>query len=459
MKKTLKRTLSLVLAIVMLVSTMSMVAFADSSNGLPDYKTYTVLGDSNAVGFGLDAYFENADSWLGITDPAEQRQHAKEWDLIPGSYPQLLAQELGLPAGCRTDENAHPGVNACAHSCWSTREFLFMVNPNKYPDYDHSFLKALGYVDRDETIAHRPFMQQSIKDADLITVNFGSNDIYTTALNKVWALYDDEFEAIQDAAALITDDPSQFFNALIQIADNLGFLKTIISDFKGILDENVENFKANFPHVIEEIRALNNHADIVVVGVFCPISFDLRINHEIALDFKSSSDKRISEINGWLANECEYCDDYIFADVSHPETFGFGALDWNLLLKLDPNVSYSALTMVHPTDLGQVYMKNQIVSAIKAYYADQLKLTGRYSTYIKRNTLNWNELDGAQKYVIYRSTSEDGKYYKIGTSTSDIYYDYLTLFGITYYYKVVAVMDKYGDVTSPFSNVVSLKAR
>lgn len=50
--------------------------------------------------------------------------------------------------------------------------------------------------------------------------------------------------------------------------------------------------------------------------------------------------------------------------------------------------------------------------------------------------ITWKKVSGAEKYTIYRSTSENGTYEKIGTSKTTSYTDKKASKGTTYYYKI-----------------------
>ena len=443
MKNVMKRTLALALAVIMLVSVMGITAFAEKKNPcLPDFKKYTVLGDSNPAGYGLPAYEANA--------YAQNSWPVKEWDLIEGSYPQLLAEALGL---------SRDQVNVCTHSCWRTNEFLYMIDPGTYTDYDDNFLRALSQVKKSTLNGKGQFIRNSIAESDLITVHFGSNDIFSRALVDMILNdeYADEFEKIGEDLEKLTD-PNEFFNAFCDALDRLGILKDIIASFKAELEVNTANYEKNMVLVLDEIQKINPDAKIMVMSLSSPVSLDLRIDHEVVLNFVSSIDKRVSSVNDYLLKLCRNYDNCSLVEAAEPELYGIKVLDWDLLFAGDFNVVFSALNMVHPTEYGHQYLADQIVAKLLAERTVDTAY-GRYSTYIKRNTINWTPIDGAKKYVIYRSTSENGAYKKIGTSTKDIYYDYLTLIGRTYYYRVAAVYDKAGTAVSPLGNIVALKAK
>ena len=52
--------------------------------------------------------------------------------------------------------------------------------------------------------------------------------------------------------------------------------------------------------------------------------------------------------------------------------------------------------------------------------------------------IKWSSVEGAKKYTIYRATSKDGKYKKVGTAKTTSYKDKSLNRGKTYYYKVKA---------------------
>lgn len=74
------------------------------------------------------------------------------------------------------------------------------------------------------------------------------------------------------------------------------------------------------------------------------------------------------------------------------------------------------------------------------------------STYIK-----WNKVSGASGYRVYRSTSKNGKYTRLVTTTNLSYTDYGLKSGKTYYYKVRAYKWVNGSkVFGPYSEVFAL---
>lgn len=436
MKKVSKRITALVLSAIMLVSLFGTAAFASNSQSLPHYEYYTVLGDSNASGYGLDAYFDNAGS----------TEKVKEGDLIEGSYPALFADAIGADT-----------VDVRSHCAWRTNEFLYTLLGDKCDvPHDNYFMRALDFVTAESLVGENERIRNAVEKADIISVDFGSNDIYSYSLSGTYSSFSRLLDAIPNPFEL-TSNPSEFFSKLINVADSLGILQETVDVFKSCLDKNTASFEANMVKVIDVIRSIKPEAKIVVVGVFCPISFDLRVNHQVVFDFKSSSDKRIRSVNNYLRELCKDkgCS---FVDVRQTECFGLPALDIGKLLALDDNVKYSAVKMVHPTNAGHAYIAKQIITVMKSEAA-ALAVSGSYSKLLKRSTLKWNKVDGANMYRIYRAVSEDGSYSLIGTSLNTTFVDLFTVRGRTYYYKVLPVISGVTASNAGYSMPVSIAAK
>ena len=73
--------------------------------------------------------------------------------------------------------------------------------------------------------------------------------------------------------------------------------------------------------------------------------------------------------------------------------------------------------------------------------------------------LTWNAVAGASKYEVYRSTSKNGTYTKMFTTTNRSYTNTNARAGTTYYYKVKAISRVRSTANSSFSAIKSIRAR
>lgn len=337
MKRILKKSLSLLLAVLLLAGACCVSAFADTTER---YRYYTVIGDSNATAYGTAAYFENAGSETTV----------KDGDLIPGSYPAIVADALGIPA-----EN----VNVRAHSGWRTLEFLRALSddPSVKPDgLSDTYYHALGFVDPSTLIGEGDRIREAVRKADFITVDFGSNDIFTHAINLTTAQH-----------------PELNGGSIFSTAIALGTLPIIIADFEANLQSNADAYAHNMDLVIAAIRDINPTAKILVLGAFCPITFDIELAEDTYIDFRSFSDVALERCNGYIQNESPYKDEYTFIDISRTKCYGLSVLDFEKLFSGNPDVKYSAVKMVHPTEAGHQYIAKHILSAVGTLSPDVLR--------------------------------------------------------------------------------------
>jgi len=424
MKRNSGRALSIILALMMLFSTMSFAASAD------DELIYTALGDSNASGYGMDAYLENA-------APA----HAKEGDLIEGSYVQLFSEAIGADK-----------VNVCTHCAWRSNEFLRATDPSyQCAKWDNQFFEALGFVTRQAAQEISDRIAPAVKEADVITVNYGSNDLFTQAIVKM--SYDYDFDAILDIDMPEEINEESLSELFMQLLSVLGAPADILHQFELYLGENLKSFEENMPKILDYISAENPDAEVYVLGVFNPLNLGIATDDGDVLSLITTTDILMATANSFLMKLCAQYENCTFVDVGSPECYGPSALDLDLLIAGDDDVKFSALKVVHPNEKGHEYIANCLIESYNDNHAAAPVLSVTKSKLLKKNILKWEELDGAAMYRVYRSSSADGTYSYIGSACSGVFYDGISLSSRTYYYKVCAVMDYTNGIYSPMSNI------
>ena len=96
--------------------------------------------------------------------------------------------------------------------------------------------------------------------------------------------------------------------------------------------------------------------------------------------------------------------------------------------------------------------KSSVVSRTCDLAQPDIKVSNRASD--GAVTVKWEKIDGATKYEVYRATSRNGKYTKLGTTSKSSYNDSTGTAGKTYYYKVRAICNV-SDAASAHSGVLS----
>ena len=432
MKNFAKRSLAILLAVIMVVSVSGITAFAGAGVNKSQYKYYTVLGDGSGAGYGLDAYIANTGDEEAVLDGY----------VIPGSYAEIVGEAVGAET-----------VDICAHTAWRTVELLRLLEVPGYENYDSytdTAYYAFGKVDEFDLWWEGARVYDSILSADIISINFGSNDIFSRAIDRVSELHpnlvDEVVPKLSGFSGLI-----DMFRQMINNARKIGALRQFISDFKDCLSLCIDEYKVNITKTIEVVREINPDAKLLLLGTFCPISFDITIGDFTLLDLPTSLDRKIDDLNNWLKNECSVKDEYTFIDITKTNCFGLKSVNFRRFLNGDEDARRSAVKMVHPTDKGHAYIASQIINAmpylipIPWAYASVDPDTGN-------NLVEWGAVEGAEKYNVYVS-DEYYEGYKPVYSTADLsYIDKNGTPGFDRYYRVSAVKN---GVESDLSEVTS----
>ena len=119
---------------------------------------------------------------------------------------------------------------------------------------------------------------------------------------------------------------------------------------------------------------------------------------------------------------------------------------------LTPGVTYTYTVTAYNDTYGAYSSSDASSEAVTNQVAYKHKMptatiSSVSNTSSKQAKITWKKASYAKKYYIYRATSKNGTYKKIGTSTTTTYVDKKLTKGKTYYYKVVAVTTNDAGVT------------
>ena len=109
---------------------------------------------------------------------------------------------------------------------------------------------------------------------------------------------------------------------------------------------------------------------------------------------------------------------------------------------LTPGVTYTYTVTANNSDyeVSSAYEYSEEGTALNnAAYVHKVTAP-KISSATAKAKVTWKKVDGATKYIVYRSTSKKGKFEKVGTSKTTSFTDKKAKNGKTYYYKVVAVV-------------------
>ncbi|MBO5867885.1 MAG: leucine-rich repeat protein, partial [Oscillospiraceae bacterium] len=111
---------------------------------------------------------------------------------------------------------------------------------------------------------------------------------------------------------------------------------------------------------------------------------------------------------------------------------------------------YYKIRAVYAYDSSAVSPYSNVVSATAIAETPVVSISNNSSG---KPYISWAKADGAKKYTVYRATTQNGKYSKLGTTTKLYYADTKAKSGNTYYYKVIANASS-SKYNSAYSSVV-----
>ena len=444
-----KKSISFLLALCLLVSTLAVTAFADADENAD--MTVTVMGDSISTGFGLKAYDDR------VTKLGEEI--FCDGERIEGAYGDLLGKMLADFLHVAVD------VNMDGRCAWRTSELLYVLNGGYCEDYvdepyagnwfePEFFLSTFGLVKGldDDAISQlgKKFIED-IEKSDLVTLNFGPNDIFTYSLVALFNKWEDFIFDGLFGIDLSQPDTFKFaLDSLFEVIQNSGEDErlTILSDLINGFNIGLARYEKNMRSIIGMIHGINPDARVAVIGMRSPFISTIQIG-DLYVDLVSYLDPYIAQANGSMYAYCAERDYCTYVDVAGTVTFGLGEVDF---ASLDFNTMGNAdialmLKGLHPTGEGHTYMADKLYRAVLPWFiapTDVIVASGA----LGKPKIEWNEVDAACGYVVYRSLFRGMGYHAVKTVKGTTATDLTALPGLRYFYKVATVINMDGPLLS-----------
>jgi len=342
MKRLMKRVLPMILVMAMLAP-MSSGVFATEQEQF----IYVSLGASESNGYGLrgcvDEYWYTPEGLAKVEELEKNGGSRFDNEMIKvtgyqsevkGSYPFLIAQKLKETLG----EDYEVVFHQLAQSSMRTFELRVLLEDDYYGD---SYTKWRFYdKDDPENKNHLWFgnqysdltpegsfkklqseYRQYIADADLITYAMGTNDfgvfLFLQLLRQYFKM---DFNDISDSGTveMFQKTRSKLEAKIIELTD--GKLNTeTFSQMDFYLDTfayAITGYCFNLCRTIEDIRALNDHADIVVTSVQSMLAdYDIEYNGFI-IPMGDILTFAIDMVNAYVALAAPVRDEYTYADLT-----------------------------------------------------------------------------------------------------------------------------------------------
>lgn len=354
MKRSIKRALALCLTAAIIISAMCVGALA-AGTGVKQYRTYAVIGDSIPSGYGLET--SNAPDYKNLK--------VSHGELVVGSYPQLVAADVGAAntyvlarCGFRTTEvlrmiDKNYRYDSASDSMLSTLSQMYID--------DHKFANDVKSVNASDTVTKLQAQYAAgVKAADLITVNLGSNDTMTYALNRMEA-----FLATKTSCPLLKVAETQLksfgtlgqaLDTMLTVAGQINQTTQALAVLSASLVQGYNNFKINFPILIRDIQRINPNAKLLVVGMYNPFR-NVKLSDASLVKIGAMADNVVNLMNTYMAVTCPLASKYDYVDVTGTEAYQFQTI-------LSGKFTDNFIRNVHPTAAGYVYMEKQIIASL-----------------------------------------------------------------------------------------------
>ena len=430
----MKKILSIVLCVVMLFA-LTVPAFAASGKNYYDYENYMCVGDSIAAGCGLarDGKPTNFDQTVDDYTKVYSNDYiylGYDFNAAPAAYHSLVANELGA------------NLLQCARSALRAVEFRYFLD-GTYNDYDESCIWGNIYYDSDGNGFTLPDLDavnayvnypEKIKQADLLSINVGSNDVFSFTLNVVLReltkdTSDPTLSAIKDFLDK-TGNVGAAFGKLIDAYQSMGKTADLVRALTETMNKAYNQFTVNYEAIMKEVYKLNPDITVVGVGVYNPFTY-FRLSEDNQLDLSGIAAPIVTAINAHIASYKLKYDNFYYADVVGTETYP---------MNYDDRYFWEYFTLkVHPTIEGHQFMAQQILDALPEAPLPAPAVTSATDPASGKIMLKWAAVKNAEKYEVYRSSSKGGLYTKKITTDELGCTDTSAKAGYTYYYKVRAV--------------------
>ena len=351
MKKTMKKVLAVVLALMMLSSTF--VSFAAELNQEAvvahkgQYKNYLLLGDSVASGY-RDV----------VTDRDQQfntENYESTYYRVPGSYGDVITKAI------IEDDTmvsfAGPG--------YRTIEIRYMLEDDYAATCEDEYLFYCSNVNVHGPAGEEHFRQgykEAVKNADLITLGVGGNDwgqyilwVITETLIQAGS-FDELYGSVLKLIDGVELNLSTVVKVLDVISENSEAIAAVFAALPGAIEYGFTTFYENWDIMIQDIYDLNPDVTLMVVGM----SDNGVKGNYFDYDGVEGGPVTGSLIGGAGSSEASaYVVEAIMAVANQPmiegaKKFGYTYVD----------TKGTTYVESHPDAAGHVYIANKIIEAL-----------------------------------------------------------------------------------------------
>jgi len=349
MKKTFRMAVSMLLVLVMALSVCLVPAFAATGvrTSKNQYNTYLVIGDSIAAGYGLNCQEDDPYTW-------GNQMAVHHGEIVPNSYASLVSKATGS------------NVINSARESFTASVYLRMLDPEyeewicQPENYYDRFLSEVAYftpkafMGTDDIPELQENMVQYVKEADVITINLGNNDIVTNSMMD--AMYRTLYYAFgMEMQPVMTALRGEF-----QMIDSLTDLFSMVGSYQlysSAVETNTKKYKQNYERLIKRIYELNPAVELYYLGMYNSFAEVEPQDDAIVSWLRTDGDRLAKELKTFVTKQSKYRNKVNFVDVSDAEV-------WPTDTVYSPQFMMAFVLHSHPDFNGHRYIANQIIASM-----------------------------------------------------------------------------------------------
>lgn len=391
--KNMKRLIAALMAAVIIATLSGVSAFATKNYpNVEDasylgYKSYLVFGDSIATGYLSEQSGEDIKN-INIA------QTLRDGETTTNAYPTMIADALGLdvkdnPFGYFGNQNTQRNNDAWswnkdhyafynyARDGLTSHEFRLLLDPSYYNQMTDEEKNISDNVILGGDFTKRGMggfrtMQKhihtDIKQADVFTVWFGSNDLLFYVLQTTLAVVNDDSITSAVNGALATLGIGGALDALVSTAVLVGKLPIVLATM--VTQSNKANaaFAENWDAFMGQLIAEKKPEAKIYCGDIYNSNAGLKFTSTSQFRFGELLSFSANEINNVIRNTSKYRSQYTVVHTAGVEPLlpEWAPIDqWQQALN-DGYFYTMFMATAHPQREGQMYLANEFVKAMKA---------------------------------------------------------------------------------------------
>ncbi len=352
MKKTTKKLVAVLVAMVMMVTCLSVGAFAmwstkqSGSQTVRQADTMVLLGDSIPSGYGMHGDLGNAYTLVN-------QFTFGHGGFVEGTYPQIVADELGVKNRYNYSRDAFRSVEIRRFLDPEYEAWLEQIE-NSQEHFISDAIMYIANVGLGERAAMAAEMQESIRQADIIVLNFGNNDggTYGFLAPFLKTMYYTFGLGVETAIAAMRGQ-LQMITTLDQFVAVMGGY----ADFMTEMEIGKQRFFQNYDAIIQKLVEMNPNAEIYFMGMYDCFKDLNPQDNELRIWASQQAYAYDSAVNNYVAHQSPWAGRVHY--VACPDVTMWQTADF-----LTPMYFVNFLISVHPDANGHQYMARQLLRAI-----------------------------------------------------------------------------------------------